>query len=113
MQGCNDSLQQGCTCSLDKSNSWQHGLIVVSCNHSNKQKPNLKETEMETFKTPDFTRLIAELRTRVCINDVDAEAIEQLLQDDYYIAISSARNEAYYEGHSDGYARGYDDGSAE
>ena len=65
---------------------------------------------MATIKAPDFTRLIAELRTRVCINDVDAEAIEELLQDDYYIAISSARNEAYYEGHSDGYARGYDDG---
>ena len=34
---------------------------------------------METIKTPDFTRLIAEIRTRACIEDVDAEVIEEIL----------------------------------
>ena len=68
--------------------------------------------------------IIAEIRTVACI-DVDAEAIEKILQDalkeyydeldgyyeeEYYIAISSARSIAYDEGHSDGYAEGYDVG---
>ena len=83
---------------------------------------------METIKTPDFTRVIAEIRTRTCIEDVDAEVIEEILLrelnkysrmvDEYYIekyrsTISSARNSAYYDGHSDGYASGYDDGYSE
>ena len=84
---------------------------------------------MQTPKTPNFTRSIAKIITEVSaitgIDEVDAEAIEELLkaelneqcmmldgyyEEEYYNAISRARNEAYYEGHSDGYALGYDDG---
>ena len=83
----------------------------------------------ETIMTPKFTgriaKIIAEIRTIACIDDVDAEAIEKILQDalkeyyaeldryyaeECYIAISSARSIAYDEGHSDGYADGYDVG---
>ena len=70
-------------------------------------------------------KIITEISTVACIDDVDAEAIEKILQDalkeyydeldgyyeeEYYIAISSARSIAYDEGHSDGYADGYDVG---
>ena len=73
-------------------------------------------------------KIIAEIRTVACIDDVDAEAIEKILQDalkeyydeldgyyeeEYYIAISSARSIAYDDGHSDGYADGYDAGCAD
>lgn len=83
----------------------------------------------ETITTPNFmartAKIIAEIRTRTCIDDVDAEVIKEILQDslneyhmmldeyykeEYYIAISSARSEAYDDGHSDGYADGYDVG---
>ena len=81
----------------------------------------------KTIVTPKFTKSIEKIITEIsAITDIDevrAEVIEKLLQDelrayyaeleDYYIAISSARNEAYYEGHSDGYARGYDVGRDE
>ena len=70
-------------------------------------------------------KIIAEIRNRSSIDDVDAEVIEKILQnalneyydeldgyyeEEYYIAISSARSIAYDEGHSDGYADGYDIG---
>ena len=73
-------------------------------------------------------KIMAEIRTRACIDDVDAEAIEKILQDElteyytllngyyeeeYYIAISSARSKAYDDGHSDGYDDGYDAGCAD
>ena len=78
----------------------------------------------KTIMTPKFMnsieKIIREISVITDIDEVHAEVIEKLLQDelrayyaeleDYYIAISSARNEAYYEGHSDGYARGYDVG---
>ena len=72
-----------------------------------------------------MAKIMAEIRTVACIDDVDAEAIAGILQDalkeyydeldgyyeeEYYIAISSARSIAYDEGHSDGYADGYDVG---
>ena len=89
-----------------------------------------------TIKTPNFTRrianIIAEIRTIACIDDVDAEAIEKILQDElneecrmldsyyweeyyntYRNEISSAQHRAYDEGHSDGYADGYDIGYAD
>ena len=78
---------------------------------------------------PDFidsiAKIIEEIRVITCIDEVDVEAIEELLKaelneycleldeyyiEEYHIAISSARNEAYYDGHSDGYADGYDIG---
>ena len=80
---------------------------------------------METIKTPDLTRLIAELRTRACINDGDAEAFEELLKaelteyclalDEYYLeeysnALDNTQIIAYDEGNYDGYDDGYDAG---
>ena len=82
----------------------------------------------KTISTPDFmgstAKIIAEVRNRTCIDD-DVEVIKEILQselkeyydalheyyeEEYYIAISSARNKAYDDGHSDGYADGYDIG---
>ena len=83
-----------------------------------------------TIKTPNFTRrianIIAEIRTITYIDDVDAEVIEKILQDElteecrmldsyyweeyyneYYNEISSARGIAHDDGHSDGYADGH------
>ena len=87
---------------------------------------------MKTIQTPNFmsriAKIIGEVRARTCIEDVDAEVLWEILQDElkelneycrmldgYYeekcsIAISRARNNSYYEGHSDGYSLGYDDG---
>ena len=90
----------------------------------------------KTISTPDFmgstAKIIAEIRARTCIDKIDAEVIEAILQaslneyytmvdeyyaEEYYIAISSARSKAYDDGHSDGYvlgyAIGYDDGHSE
>ena len=83
----------------------------------------------ETITTPDFMGRIAkiteEVRARTCIDEIDTEIIEAILQaslneyytmvneyyeEEYYIAISSARSKAYDDGHSDGYADGYDVG---
>ena len=70
-------------------------------------------------------KIIEQVLLRTCIDKIDAEAIEEILQDalneyhdelneyyeeECYIAISSARNKAYDDGHSDGYADGYDVG---
>ena len=70
-------------------------------------------------------KIIEEVLARTCIDKIDAEAIERILQDalneyysmvdeyydeECYIAISSARSKAYDDGHSDGYADGYDIG---
>ncbi len=88
---------------------------------------NLKETEMKTeIKTPNFmdsaAKIIAEIRTKTCIDAFDAEVIEKMLQDalneyyeelneyyeeEYYNAISSARNSAYDSGYDDGYSDGH------
>ena len=78
---------------------------------------------------PDFmksaAKIIAEIRTKTCIDDVDAEAIEELLKaglkayyaelEDYHIeeyhnAMNRARNVAYDDGFDDGYDVGYDNG---
>ena len=68
---------------------------------------------------PDFMdrieKIIAEMRTSTCIDDVDAEIIEKILQDalnEYYDALNK-----YYDGdidnaYEEGYALGYDDGYA-
>ena len=84
---------------------------------------------MSTNMKPDFTaktaKILAEISTRTCIDDVDAEVIKDILKDElneyysmldgyyeeeYYIATTRARLNAYDEGHSDGYADGYDVG---
>ena len=62
---------------------------------------------------PDFMdrieKIIADVRTRTCIDKTDAEVLEvldEILQEnlvEYY-------NEAYTYGHTIGYDKGYDDG---
>ena len=88
-------------------------------------KPNPKETEMETIKAPDFTRLIAEIQNRACcVNDVDAEVLAEILQKAYdagydagYDALDNTRIIAYdevnYDGYDDGYDAGYNAGYAD
>ena len=60
---------------------------------------------METM-TPKFTRLIAEIRTRACINGVNAAAIEELLKD----ALHECYNAGYDAGYDAGFNPGYDAG---
>ena len=52
------------------------------------------------------TKVIAEVRTRTCINKLDAKVIEEILQDE----LIKYRNEVFTYGHSIGYNEGYDDG---
>ena len=80
---------------------------------------------METNFMDRAAKIIEEVLARTCIDEVDAEVLEDILQEElkayyaeleeYYIeeyhnAISSARSKAYDDGHSDGYADGYEDG---
>ena len=73
-------------------------------------------------------KIIAEIRNRSSIDDVDAEVIEKILQnalneyydeldgyyeEEYYIAISSARSRAYDDGYADGYDEGYSESHSE
>ena len=86
----------------------------------------------KTIKTPNFmgkaAKIVEEIQTKTCIDDVNAGIIEKILQDElneycrmldgyyaeeYYNAITSAQHRAYDEGHSDGYSLGYDDGHSE
>ena len=83
----------------------------------------------KTISTPDFmgstAKIIAEVRASTCIDEIDVEVLAKILQDalkeyydeldgyyedEYYIAMCSARSKAYDDGHSDGYADGYDVG---
>ena len=77
--------------------------------------------ETQPIKTPNFTRLIAEVRAKTFIDEVHADALEKLLQEHcrmlegYYIeeylkALDSARSRAYGAGYSTGYSDGYSDG---
>ena len=71
---------------------------------------------------------MAEIRNRTCIDDADAEVINEILRDEltefcdalfqyyeeeYHNAIASARSKAYDAGHSDGYDDGYESGYAD
>ena len=86
----------------------------------------------ETIKTPNFTgsiaKIVSEVRLRTCMDEIDADVLVEILQDslneyctlldkyyeeEYYIAISRARNSAYDEGFDDGYNVGYDNGYAD
>ena len=64
---------------------------------------------METNFMDSAAKIIAEVRTLTGIDEVHAEALEELLKD----AICSARNIAYDAGRVDGYADGYEEGYAE
>ena len=86
----------------------------------------------ETITTPDFmgsiAKIIAEVRLRTCIDEIDTDVLVEILQEElkeyytllngyyeekYYIALSSARNSAYDDGYDDGYDVGYDNGYAD
>ena len=75
---------------------------------------------------PDFmksaAKIIAEIRTKTCMDAVDAEVLTGILQDElneycvlldeyyneeYYNALNSARNKAYDDGYDDGYSDGH------
>ena len=47
-------------------------------------------------------KIVAEVRERICIDDVDAEVIKKTLQD--------VLEDYYYRGYDDGYYMGYDMG---
>ena len=82
----------------------------------------------KTITTPNFmgkaAKIIEEVLARTCIDDVDAEVIKEILQnelkeycsmlngyyeEEYYNELCSARSSAYEEG----YALGYDDGQSD
>ena len=80
---------------------------------------------MKTITTPDFmgriAKIVEEVSARACVDKIDTEVIEAILQaslneyctmvdEECYIAVSRAQHRAYDEGHSDGYSLGYDDG---
>ena len=61
---------------------------------------------METIMTPNFMAstktIVAEVMERTCIDYVDVEVLENILQD--------VLEEYYRMGYDDGYYMGYDDG---
>ena len=84
---------------------------------------------MNTITKPNFmgktAKIIAKVRASACIDDVDAEVIEKILQEElneyyrmldgyyeeeYYNALNTARNRAYDDGFDVGYDVGYDEG---
>ncbi len=69
---------------------------------------------MKTKTITTIAKIIEKVRLRTCIDELDVEVIEAILQEslnEYFMAISSAQSSrAYDEGRSDGYADGYDDG---
>ena len=81
--------------------------------------------------TPKFmgriAKLVKEIQTQICIDDAEVEILEGLLKDglneycilldgyyeeEYYIAISDARNRAYDNGYADGYDEGYSESNS-
>ena len=83
--------------------------------------------QIDTIMPPNFNgriaKIIAEIRTRTCINDVDTEVLKGLLKDEfermdedyekeYYYATSSVHNSAYDAGYDAGYAAGYSEGNS-
>ena len=76
----------------------------------------------ETITTPDFMgrieKIIAQVRARTGMDEIDTAVLKEILQDELkeyctmlngyyeeecYIAISRARNSAYYDGFDAGY----------
>ena len=54
-------------------------------------------------------KIIEKIRSSICIDDVDTEVINGILQD----ALVEYYHEAYDAGHSDGYDDGYENGYAD
>ena len=86
----------------------------------------------ETITTPNFMgrikKIIEEVSASTCIDEIEAEIIEVILQaalkeyydalneyyeEEYHNALSRARNSAYDAGFDDGYEVGYDNGSSD
>ena len=65
---------------------------------------------MNTTMPPNFmngaAKIMAEIRTRACIDDVDVEVIEAIVKD----AINEYYDDGYSDGYADSYEHGYDDG---
>ena len=65
---------------------------------------------MNTIMPPNFmqgaAKIMAEIRTRACIDDVDAKVIEAIVKD----AIHQYYDDGHQNGYDDGYEHGYDDG---
>ena len=83
----------------------------------------------KTINTPNFTgravEIIAEILARTCVDKIDAEVIEEIVQaslneyymmlngyyeEEYYNALNTVRNSAYESGYESGYDAGYDVG---
>ena len=68
---------------------------------------------------PDFMdrieKIIADVRTRTCIDKIDVEVLEtevleEILQDALNEYYDAGYDDGHSDGHSDGYENGYDDG---
>ena len=68
---------------------------------------------MTDFKD-SAAKIIAEIRNQTCIDEIDTEALEYILQDElikYHNEVFTyGHSIGYDDGHSDGYYEGYDDG---
>ena len=61
-------------------------------------------------------KIIAEIRTKTCIDDVDAEVLEAILQDslnEYYDELQKYYDAGYDAAYDEGYSLGYDEGYSE
>mgnify|MGYP003589283192 CR=1 FL=1 len=83
---------------------------------------------MTDFKD-SAAKIIEEIRNRTCIDKIDTDVLEDILQDElikyhnevftygHSIGYDDGHSDGYYEGYdagqSDGYALGYDDGCSE
>ena len=69
---------------------------------------------METITKPDFrgriAKIVEEVSARTCIDDVDVEALKEILQEELNEYYYDDFGDGYYEGHPDGYALGYNEG---
>ena len=80
--------------------------------------------ETKPIMSPNFTRVIAEIRTRTGIDAVAAEALEEFLteqcrmidgyyEEEYYHELDIVRSTAYDAGYTAGYDAGYEVGHFE
>ena len=67
---------------------------------------------------PDFkditAKIIAEVHIRTCIDKIDTEVLEDILQDELFEyhneVLTYGRNIGYEDGYEEGYSLGYDEG---
>ena len=88
--------------------------------------------QIDKIMPPTFKESIGQIakyiQTRISVDDADVEIIEEILrgelkdyydivdlyyEEEYCVAVASARNSAYDAGYDDGYAAGYDEGYSE